>query len=364
MKIFATLISGNSAPMVGNAVDSVSGFVDAICVIDTGITDNTLDVVRSSAGEVPVYIRACKWRDDFAFVRNEALKFATEQGADWAITIDTDERVVLSATEEKRKSVEELLQQSSEHDVIYALDGTQSYSKERIINCKSDCYWIGVTHETLRSNAILKVSNTKALVVYELPKTQKQLVSKFERDLELLEKNMAAEPDNPRWMFYMATTLESLGDMTSSLMWYKKCLSKTSLPALAGWAAFSAARILHKGNNYEESKSICFEGLKLLPASPELLWLWGLNEYSVGRFSEAASLSFFAISLIDGASKIDFRTTSICRDLPAWFELPFDLHSWSLLKLGDEFGSRRYRELADEKRIIRLALLQQVGSIK
>jgi len=159
-------------------------------------------------------------------------------------------------------------------------------------------------------------------------------------------------------------TLESLGDVTTSLNWYKRCIANAAFPGLAGWAAFSAARILHKEKGFEASKHLCFEGLKMLPASPELIWLWGLNEYSMGRFFEAASISVFAISLVDGPSKIDFRSSSICRDLPAWFELPFDLHSWALLKLGDEVGSRRYRELADEKRMIRVALLQQVGNIQ
>ncbi len=359
MKLIATLISGNSQAIVGKAVDSVAGFVDGICVIDTGISDGTLDVIRSAAGQLPIFVKKCIWRDDFGFVRNEALRFACERGADWAITIDTDERIVLSCEESKQNGIAQLLQQAEGFDVVYALDGTHSYSKERIINCKSDCYWTGVTHETLRSKNKLKISNTNGLVVFELPKSREQLVAKFERDLLLLEQNIEQEPAESRWMFYMASTLESLGEMSKALNWYTKCLDNSTFPGLAAWAAFSGARILNKESQFQSSMSLCVEGLKFVPASPELLWLWALNEYSLDRFCEAATLSLFAISLVDGPSRIDFRHSTICRDLPAWFERPFDLHSWAILKLGDEFGARKFRELSEEKRRIRLALLQQ-----
>jgi hypothetical protein len=51
MAIAATILSGNSEALVGDAIGSVRDWVECVLLIDTGITDETLRVARESAGE-------------------------------------------------------------------------------------------------------------------------------------------------------------------------------------------------------------------------------------------------------------------------------------------------------------------------
>src|SRR5580704_4221456 len=99
MILLSTTLTGNSEPMIGDALRSVVPFVDLCVVIDTGVTDETLRVAREVAKDKLV-IRTFKWIDDFAAARNFALDVAWEvagatasPGDAWAIGVDTDERI-------------------------------------------------------------------------------------------------------------------------------------------------------------------------------------------------------------------------------------------------------------------------------
>src|SRR6187401_2694488 len=88
MKIASTTLTGNSSGVIADALRSVVDWVDYCLVVDTGITDDTLDVARQVAGSKLV-VRSFPWQDDFAAARNFALQAAAELGAAWAVTLDT-----------------------------------------------------------------------------------------------------------------------------------------------------------------------------------------------------------------------------------------------------------------------------------
>ncbi|MEZ6005424.1 MAG: glycosyltransferase [Planctomycetota bacterium] len=65
---------------------SVDGIVDEICVVDTGSTDNTIDIARNQGARVESFV----WCDDFAAARNASLAMAT---GDWILVLDADEEL-------------------------------------------------------------------------------------------------------------------------------------------------------------------------------------------------------------------------------------------------------------------------------
>jgi glycosyltransferase involved in cell wall biosynthesis len=69
-----------------DALRSVSGIVDEICIIDTGSTDRTLEIARAHGARV----REVAWNDDFSTARNAALEMATRR---WIVVLDADERL-------------------------------------------------------------------------------------------------------------------------------------------------------------------------------------------------------------------------------------------------------------------------------
>ncbi len=92
MTVVATMLSGNSEKIVAEAVRSVAAWVDLFVLIDTGITDQTVQIVQEQAGDKFRTVQF-PWCQDFARARNFSLEQAAAHGGTWALTIDTDERL-------------------------------------------------------------------------------------------------------------------------------------------------------------------------------------------------------------------------------------------------------------------------------
>src|ERR1700722_19970112 len=92
MKLVSTTMTGNNEDVIGDAIASVVDWVDAVVVVDTRVTDRSLEIARGVAKEKYVE-RKFAWVDDFAAARNFALQAAHEAGGDWAVMVDTDETI-------------------------------------------------------------------------------------------------------------------------------------------------------------------------------------------------------------------------------------------------------------------------------
>jgi hypothetical protein len=84
------MIVRDEAARLVACLDSVSGTVDEIVIVDTGSTDDTVELARARGARVV----SCAWRDDFGAARNESLRHAR---GDWALVLDADERLALGA---------------------------------------------------------------------------------------------------------------------------------------------------------------------------------------------------------------------------------------------------------------------------
>jgi glycosyltransferase involved in cell wall biosynthesis len=80
------MIVKNEERFLDEALRSVAGVVDEVCVVDTGSTDRTREIARAHGARVV----NVDWHDDFAQARNAALEMATRR---WIFVLDADERL-------------------------------------------------------------------------------------------------------------------------------------------------------------------------------------------------------------------------------------------------------------------------------
>src|ERR1051325_2330326 len=190
MKLVSTTLTGNSAELIGDALTSVVKWVDMCLVIDTGVTDDTLQIARDIAGNKYVE-RKLEWTNDFSAARNFALDAAHELGGDWALTLDTDERIP-SNGEDLRAALG-----SAKEGVIMLMDAGRTYAKERFFRLPMPERYQGPTHESFASYKVGTRTLTKA-TFSEVSKSAEQLQRKFERDVAILEPHVRANPTDPR----------------------------------------------------------------------------------------------------------------------------------------------------------------------
>lgn len=134
------MIVRNNEATLERALKSIQPVADEIVIVDTGSTDNTLEIARRFTEDIHHFT----WIDNFAAARNEALKFATK---DWVLSIDSDEYMdansvpVVRACLHDDSCIYAPLQPTSGH--------SQSFSVPRLFPRRADALWKFPLHEQI-----------------------------------------------------------------------------------------------------------------------------------------------------------------------------------------------------------------------
>lgn len=83
-RLALVMIARNEARCIARCLESVRAHVDAMIVLDTGSTDDTVAIAEACGATVHQFA----WCDDFAAARNAAL---AHSDADWNLILDADE---------------------------------------------------------------------------------------------------------------------------------------------------------------------------------------------------------------------------------------------------------------------------------
>lgn len=337
-KIVATILSGNSEAIIADAVRSVIEWVDEILLIDTGITDGTVELVKELSGakfrQTPF-----TWCNDFALARNAALAEAAAHGATWALTIDTDERLVFDGFHSLHE-LRSLL--AAEPEVQAWMVGSRGggYAKERLIRVPSDLHWKGRTHEALIGATARQRKVLPGVRFYEVAKTPEVFRHKLERDLVILQDETRDKPDNARWWYYLGQTLDGLQRHREAADAYLHCATLDGWAEEAAWACYQAAKCLSSLKEFRQAIQACASGLARQPASPELAWLAGFCCFQLGEDRNAIHWERMAIALanVEGSHAATDRISF--RHLPGWYEGPYDVLRFAYRRLGMEDAAR------------------------
>jgi tetratricopeptide (TPR) repeat protein len=328
MQIVATMLSGNSESIANDAALSVMPWVDALILIDTGISDHTRDVVSDVAKD-RLLVKSFPWTGSFSTARNAALECAMQHGAAWALTIDTDERLAFPGYNSQRELLEHLNAANVPAWSVSDKDG--SYAKDRFIKLPTDMRWSGRVHEALPGT--FKRQTLPGAYFWELGKSQQQYKEKLERDLHALLEEVASHSENPRWHYYLGQTHEGLGNYRAAISSFDRCARLGGWPDEAAWACFAASRCWVALGEHKKAEECCARGMAIKPSMAELPWMAGWCCNQRGAHSDAITWSQLAICLQEIQS---YDSGGVFRYQPAWHEGPYDVLRWSYRHLRNE----------------------------
>lgn len=226
--ISAVLIVKNEAARLASCLDALQKVVDEIVVADTGSTDHTLEIARNytpHCHEIP-------WEDDFAAARNQAIAKAT---GPWILTIDADE--VIEDPSEARARLDEFIQfqpkgTTGTIQLISPVDAGQerktvSTHSERFF-LKSNFSYTGIVHEQLapRTGAHPGAARTGIVAWHAgYEDTGDGPGHKSLRNLPLLEKALAAEPNNEYYHFQVGKSFYAVKQYTKAAQSFERALA-------------------------------------------------------------------------------------------------------------------------------------------
>lgn len=215
--ICLNMIVKDEAPVIRRCLDSVRPFIDTWVIVDTGSTDGTQDLVRTHFADVPGELHERPWRN-FGHNRTEALVLARNK-ADYTFVIDADE--VLELPEGWARPELGL----DAYDLRLQFDH-MSYDRICLVANRLPWRYEGVLHEYLATDRLFSHARLEGPVVRVSPDGARTRDTtpeeKYRRDAAVLEAALVDEPNNARYVFYLAQSYRDSGQTQRAVDTYRR----------------------------------------------------------------------------------------------------------------------------------------------
>lgn len=262
--ICLNMIVKNESHVIKRCIDSVLPLIDTWLIVDTGSTDGTQKVIKDYMKQknIPGELYERAWVN-FGENREEALQLAKEK-ADYVLFMDADD--TLKFAEDFKLPKLEL----DSYLIASNCGGTQ-YFIPRLINMKRGWHWHGVLHEYVSADDAV-TNDVLAGVEYNYicDGARAKDPDKYKKDVKVLTDVLEKEPDNSRYVFYLAQSYASGNDSKNALEVYQRRVAMGGWPEEVFWSMLQIARLQDK-LSYEskEVEASYVKALKYRPTRPE-----------------------------------------------------------------------------------------------
>lgn len=232
------MIVKNESTVIRRCLSSLKHIIDHWVIVDTGSTDGTQDIIREFLSDIPGEVFDRPWKD-FGHNRSEALQLAKGK-ADYLFIIDADEVVKL----EPGFSWDNLYHDSY---LVQFMDNGMSYVRCQLVNNHLEWSYKGVLHEYIESREAANQGVCPGIkIIRLLDGARSSDPQKFKRDALILEQAMLEEPDNDRYLFYLAQSYRDYGDLEQSLRYYKKRVEKGGWDQEVWYSMYQIAQLMER----------------------------------------------------------------------------------------------------------------------
>ena len=236
-RICLNMIVKDESEVIRRCLDSVKAVIDYWVIVDTGSTDATQEIIKAHLKGIPGELYERPWRN-FGENRTEAFELAKGKG-DYVLFMDADDTLEFEA-DAKFPPLSQ--------DLCMMWRGVKgfTYLKPQLAKADLPWKWVGVTHEYLgcdqpHTSEILqgvKYISGEGGASYRDPK------KKFMKNVELLTEGLKQEPDNGRYMFYLAESYRDAGEKSKALEWFQKRIQAGGWDEETFWAKLQSAVLL------------------------------------------------------------------------------------------------------------------------
>ena len=276
------VIARDEAAVLGRCLDSARGVADDIVVVDTGSHDHTPATAASHGARVMTQ----PWQDDFAAARNAALDAAR---GEWVLSLDADE--VLPAPTAAR--LHAALSNADAPALRLPIENVAAtgalgsvHLQLRLFRRHPRHRWAGKVHEELTS----ETRADAALPILHLGWADaRSRAAKLERNLVLLEGELAQAPDDARLLAHLAHTQLGLGDAEAAVATAERALGLHDTRGELGLLLLDTlAQARAAAGRFDAAADVCRIALALRPEWIDPRLLLGQLARRAGRPCEAA----------------------------------------------------------------------------
>jgi glycosyltransferase involved in cell wall biosynthesis len=208
------MIVRNEAPVIRRCLASVRPIIDHWVIVDTGSTDGTQQIVAECLKGVPGELFERPWVG-FAHNRTEALRYARGRGR-YALAVDADELVEVADDFRKDRL-------SADAYLVVANNANVTYLRKQILRIDLPWRYEGVLHEeaVCAEEGRVEIASGICMLAGHAGARSRDPTT-FRRDALLLETALLNEPDNTRYIFYLAQAYRDAGDYELATRHYRR----------------------------------------------------------------------------------------------------------------------------------------------
>lgn len=280
----------NESKIIERCLTHALPFIDTWAIsIDDKSSDDTADLITKffEKHSMPGKLERITFKN-FAHGRNESLRVArSTPNWDYALLLDAD--MVIVGTLDKRTltaPVYEMVQR----------DGTQDWTNPRLIRRDTPAQYFSVTHEYLSTAVAPEL--LRSLSIDDIGDGGSKS-DKAARDIQLLLDGLKEEPNNGRYMFYLAQTYRETDRPHRALPWYKKRIEVGGWDEEIFYSYYGIALCYRELGDEMNFVRACFDAYNYRPFRGEPLSALATHYREKGK-NESASL------IAEGLAKIKY----------------------------------------------------------
>lgn len=222
-------------PKIRQCLESIRPFVEEICVVDTGSSDDTPKIARKFADRFEEWY-GCNERgtkegliEDFSAARNRSFQLATQP---WILWLDGDDVIqnghILSAICERYQSLEKMLIMFPyEYSHDHHGNCTCRHYRERLIKGAQHGTWMGPVHEVWVPGEGFTIFQSDELTWVHRREGKPVTANRNIRILEKWLKDNDGPNVDARMLYYTALEYGQMGDLAKSIEFHMRYVEKS-----------------------------------------------------------------------------------------------------------------------------------------
>jgi glycosyltransferase involved in cell wall biosynthesis len=286
------MIVKNEEINLARCLHSVAGAVDEIIIVDTGSSDQTIQVAEQAGAQVVSHI----WQDDFSAARNVSLELAT---GDWILFLDADETLEPGTAQGLRQVA------AADNEGYFikiinliGMEGSIETCPDlvfRMFRNKPEYRFRGTIHEQIvdvilekNRQATFQIAENVVLRHYGYLNQQVIEKDKKNRNLSIIKKQIESDPNNHSLRYHYGVELYRIDNFSEAAEELTKAANNTDpgtiyYPKLLRYIALS-----HYGaRQYDRALEAIALGLKFFPNYADLYYYGGLIQLELKNYAGA-----------------------------------------------------------------------------
>jgi len=282
------MIVKNEEKHLLNSIQSVTDIVDEIIIVDTGSTDQTVELAKKYA----TLVVQIPWNNNFAEARNISLEEATGK---WILVLDADETLYDEDITKLKRLI--LLDQNHEGYFLQIVNQKEQFIDShqeifpslRLFRNRADYRFSGAIHEQIApSIPSEKITMTEIRILHNGANDHNKNIARSKRNVSILEKELVNDPANDFYRFNLGVEYMVLND-------YEKAIEQFEYIPLSAidkemWLSRYYKTLAYcyiKKNYWEKANNVLEEGKKQFPDFPDIFFLEGMLLVSQHKYREA-----------------------------------------------------------------------------